>query len=916
MRPAALCCWVLALGSAASALAGEVPVDERLRQLQVRDPRLFHWLFPAARIQGADAEPPELAARARGRVLFCEALALKARGKHAEALARLEQALALDRESPTLLFEIGHCHYRMGKPDEAARFLQRSLALDPDNGPAHETMAFVHAAASRRAEALEAFEAAAKAARRPARHQSLVRHIIWVYEQQGDRTKAIEWYRFLLDCGYRSRDDYRKLATLELKEGRYAEALATFRQVALRTPSDVASAVAIARAFAELNDAERNAAIRHIEAAVAKADDPASREVLAMAYRAAGRRDDMLGQLGRVAASASRRAATLRRYLAEFYEQLGDLPKAIAWRQRILASGPNAADHIRLAGLYIKRQQMPEAAAEYRNAIARDPRRRDLLRRVADCHSALYRWERAAAVLQEYLDGEGKPLSPVRATVVYAVGELYDQAGKDALATTWKQRAFKLLADAIGRPRPGRTLDDAQLHLLMAELYYADDQPDKARDYLIVARRLDPDDPKKTLLAAAAAKHVQRWAEAATVYQEFLARDNTSLAAASAFLELAKCQEILDDRAAAVVSREKAKQIILRAGRTATAAAAKAAAHAQLGENALRQNKPRDAARHLLEGVRLDPREGMYHLLLAQAYEYLADWRRAAASYATYFQSRGREPRAADARTLFRFGVAQSRSGQPDRGRTHKARAIALLTDQLRTLDDEQRGTPAGKAELLRDLAGLYAADKQFPKAIDTVQRAIRLAPSARRTDYRLALAAIHDDARHYDDSEKVLLATLRDDPDEPSVLNHLGYHYAVRGIKLDEAVRLVQRALHYDPLNGAYVDSLGWAYHKQGKHTQALRQLLRAVQLDEDAVLRDHLGDAYRKLGQIDRAREAWTKALALDPQIEGVAQKLEDTKDEAPPKPKPDPEPKPEPPPKPDKPPEPEKPPPNDEW
>ena len=863
-------------------------------------------LAPACLAATAPREAtPERRVPPKAYILYAAGIQLQQQDKHAEAIARLEEALKLDPKSASILHGIGYSYYRLSKNDEAVDYLKRSLALDPENGPAHETLAFVHAAATRRDEALKELEAAARSKRRPSSHESLVRRIAWIYEQQRDFAKAAEWYQYLLDCGYRRADVYQSLAGLQLQLKRFADALESFRQVVVRAPSDKAAVAEIAQAFAGLNDADRDEAIRQMEAAVEKHGDVARREVLAMAYKAAGRRDDMLAQLERIAADTSRRAETQRRYLAEYYEQLGDLPKAIEWRRRLIdeRAAPSATDHVRLASLYLKHEQMPLAAATFRKAAELEPRRRDLLRRVADCHAVLYHWGEAAAALKEYLDGE-EPLEPKHATALYELGELYHRAGNDGRAAPLKARAFKLLTDAIGKP--GGTLSDSQLHLLVAELYYADDKPQKALDYLLIARRLDPKDPKKTLLAAAGHKRVQQWKEAADAYRQFLAEDQASLGAAGALFELARCQDALGDRAGAIVSHEKAKQILVKAGRGAERDEAKAAVEAQLGEIDLRDHKPKDAIQHLQEAVRLNPQDALPLLMLAQSYQALADWTRAAAYFKTYFDALKGDLDASHARTLFQLGVAQARSGQGEAGRTSKDRAIQLLLDELATLEKEQRGTPATQADLLRDLAGLYSADKQHPKAIDAITRAIALAPDAVRTDYRLTLAAIHDDTKSYEESEKVLVAAREADPDDAGVLNHLAYHYAVRGIKLDEAARLVTRALHLDPLNGAYIDTLGWVYYRQGKFEQALAELVRATRYERDGVILDHAGDAHLKLGNILEAREAWTQAIALDPDIEGVADKLRNhkapPKPKDPPKPKPAPKPEPIPKPKPD--------------
>jgi tetratricopeptide (TPR) repeat protein len=104
----------------------------------------------------------------------------------------------------------------------------------------------------------------------------------------------------------------------------------------------------------------------------------------------------------------------------------------------------------------------------------------------------------------------------------------------------------------------------------------------------------------------------------------------------------------------------------------------------------------------------------------------------------------------------------------------------------------------------------------------------------------------------------------------------------ADRGVRLEEATSLIQRAVKEEPTNGAYLDSLGWAYFKQSRLAEAEEYLRKAVErASHDPTVLDHLGDVYAKLGQTQRAAELWERAqtewqraLPADYEADKVAQ------------------------------------------
>ncbi len=118
--------------------------------------------------------------------------------------------------------------------------------------------------------------------------------------------------------------------------------------------------------------------------------------------------------------------------------------------------------------------------------------------------------------------------------------------------------------------------------------------------------------------------------------------------------------------------------------------------------------------------------------------------------------------------------------------------------------------------------------------------------------------------------------------PNQPSVLNYLGYSLVDRGEKLDEAFALIRRAVAARPDAGHIVDSLGWAHFRLGEYDEAVRHLERAAALSpSDPTINDHLGDAYWRVGRQLEAAYQWRRALTLDPEPE-MAQTIQIKLDE----------------------------------
>ncbi len=143
--------------------------------------------------------------------------------------------------------------------------------------------------------------------------------------------------------------------------------------------------------------------------------------------------------------------------------------------------------------------------------------------------------------------------------------------------------------------------------------------------------------------------------------------------------------------------------------------------------------------------------------------------------------------------------------------------------------------------------------------------------------DLRFNLGATYDKLDRFPDVVREMEAVLALNPDHADALNYLGYSYADRGIKREEAVALTQHAVSLKPDNGAYVDSLGWALFKVGRVAEALRELKRAVELvNDDPVVFEHLGEIYLVQRHHKKAQDAWIRSLALDPENEKLIRRF----------------------------------------
>jgi tetratricopeptide (TPR) repeat protein len=178
------------------------------------------------------------------------------------------------------------------------------------------------------------------------------------------------------------------------------------------------------------------------------------------------------------------------------------------------------------------------------------------------------------------------------------------------------------------------------------------------------------------------------------------------------------------------------------------------------------------------------------------------------------------------------------------------------------------------------NLSQIYLQGKKYGDAEKVLQRAEDRKLDNERLKFQLA--TIYERQKDFDKAESIFKEVLKDNPKNAVVLNYMGYMLADRGVRLDEAVKYVEEALAIDPNNGAYLDSLGWAFFKLNELEKAEKLLLQAVDLvKNDPVIHDHLGDLYFKTGALEKARDSWTKSLSTGAGEPEDAQKVREKLD-----------------------------------
>jgi tetratricopeptide (TPR) repeat protein len=191
-------------------------------------------------------------------------------------------------------------------------------------------------------------------------------------------------------------------------------------------------------------------------------------------------------------------------------------------------------------------------------------------------------------------------------------------------------------------------------------------------------------------------------------------------------------------------------------------------------------------------------------------------------------------------------------------------------TEEAKKHLDKLIATKPDDLEAILALGNIMRERKQYAGCADAYGKAVALQPTPTRanwTTYYFRGICFERD-KQWAKAEADMKKALELYPEQPHVLNYLGYSWIDQGVHLDDGMSMIKRSVEQRPDDGYIVDSLGWAYYRLGNYDEAVKNLERAVELKPvDPTINDHLGDVYWKVDRVLEAKFQWSHARDLKP-------------------------------------------------
>lgn len=508
-------------------------------------------------------------------------------------------------------------------------------------------------------------------------------------------------------------------------------------------------------------------------------------------------------------------------------EKMLDL--AIAEYGKIVELAPKDIENRLLLGqLYSLNHNTAKAEEQFKTAQKIDPNSEDVVLNLARLYSESGDLQRAASVL------DAVPVDDRTAKMEFALGSTYDQLKDNKKAIAAYQRSIDNDPDNLDAERA------------LAQSLLNDNQLDQAlKNYTDISAG-DPQDPQAYLRISEIERRQGKYDQSLSTLKKakLLVKDSLEISFNEALLydSLGRYDDSTQILEKLVASTEHANGQYSELEKNNRAIFLERLANVYREEN------------------KTQPAIDTYNKMIAMGGDFAVRG----------YQSKVDAYR--DARMYSQATAAAQEAAQ----KLPKDRQIKLmLAGQLADTGKVEEGIDLAKSQLnggpedretYLQLAQIDIRLRRWKDASDAIDKAEPLATRQEEKIYVYFLrGTVAERQKHYDAAEEEFRKILAIDANNGMTLNYLGYMLADRGVRLPEALGIIQQAVLLDPQNGAYLDSLGWAYFKLGQYGPAEENLRKALaRLSTDPSVHDHMGELYEKTGRLQEAAAQWELALA----------------------------------------------------
>ena len=506
------------------------------------------------------------------------------------------------------------------------------------------------------------------------------------------------------------------------------------------------------------------------------------------------------------------------------------LDQAIAEYEKIVSlESKDVEDRMVLGQLYTVKHQPKKAEEQFKTAQAIEPDSEDVILNLARLYAESGDVEHAAKVVEDVPEAERT------SKMEFALGAAYDQMKrpKDAIAAF--QRAIDI------EPGDTRTLG------ALAQALLNDDQLEPALKAYRQLSDADPDDTGALIHIGEIQRRQGKYEDALTTIRKAVKKEPNSLEAGynegllldvvGRYDEAAQVYEHMVDLTShangAYTTEEKNNRGIFLE---------------RLGAIYHEQNKVNEAIAAYQKMIDMGSDSAL------RGYQGQVDTYRDAKQFDKAIEVSRKavdsNPKAVDLKLMLAGELGDE--GKADDG---IAMAKGLLKND--NSDDDRK--------VWLEIAQMNTRQHRWKDAEDALNKAGTLTTKKEDRLYLLFLrGALAERQKRFEPAEEFFHQALDLDPSNAMVLNYFGYMLADKGSKLPEALKMIRKAVEQEPMNGAYLDSLGWAYFKLGQYELAEENLRQAVERDQaDPTVHEHLGDLYEKTGRIRLAAAQWQLSL-----------------------------------------------------